>query len=125
MGSSDSSIGKDNVLKETIKKIIKKSLYLSAMIYIIYNIRAHLKLLFKNHTTHSGTTHAVASIEKSVEYIESVFFDYQKVSGKKEFSGRIAELGPGDSSGVALMFLANGALQVDLADRFYSIRDMK
>jgi SAM-dependent methyltransferase len=40
------------------------------------------------------------------------------------FFGRIAEVGPGDSSGVALLMLADGAEQIDLVDRFYSRRDL-
>lgn len=112
-------------MKETLKRMIKKSLYLSAAIYIIYNICSHLKVIFKNNTTCSGTTHSIYSTEESMQYIESVFFDYQQVSAQKKFTGKVAELGPGDSSGVALMFLAHGASQVDLADRFYSLRDLK
>ncbi|HEV2524699.1 MAG TPA: methyltransferase domain-containing protein, partial [Gammaproteobacteria bacterium] len=72
--------------------------------------------------TDSGTTHSDLSVEESLDYIENVFADYQRISHMAKFIGKIAELGPGDSAGVGLMFLAHGAEQVDLADRFYSRR---
>lgn len=72
--------------------------------------------------TDSGTTHSEFSVEESLDYIENVFADYQRISNIPKFTGKIAELGPGDSAGVGLMFLAHGAEHVDLADRFYSRR---
>ncbi len=110
-------------MKQYLRKIIKSNLYLTAILYIFYNILIHLKRYLKNHTTDSGATHQFFSLSDSIKYVKDVFSDYQKVSGKEHFVGRIAEIGPGDSNGVALMFLANGALSVDLADRFYSLRD--
>ena len=58
-----------------------------------------------------------------MDYIEEVFNDYKHYSGVSHFTGRVAEVGPGDSCGVGLMFLADGCESVDLVDRFYSKRD--
>lgn len=73
--------------------------------------------------TDGGTTHATLSVGESLNYIEAVFADYKRYAGVGRFSGRVAELGPGDNCGVALLFLADGCEHIDLADRYYSRRD--
>lgn len=114
----------DLIMKEKLKLVFKKNLYLNAFIYVLYNLYSHLKILIGNITTSSGTTHSNLSIDESISYIENVFLDYKKVSGIKQFSGKVAEIGPGDNAGVALLFMADGASSVDLADRFYSTRNL-
>lgn len=109
-------------MKETLKKTVKASLYLNALLYVFYAFRIRLMNFFGYLATDSGSTHHDLSLEASLNYIENVFADYQRISHKPIFTGKIAELGPGDSAGVGLMFLAHGAKQVDLADRFYSRR---
>lgn len=111
-------------MKEHIKRFIKSKKYLTAILYILNNARLSVRRLF-HIITESGATHSNLSLLDSISYIENVFSDYQKISGISRFTGKIAEIGPGDSSGVALMFLANGANHVDLADRFYSVRSDK
>ena len=81
-------------------------------------MRIHLKRFFKNYSTDSGATHHSFSLEESLHYITHVFYDYQTVSEQKNFFGKICELGPGDSNGVAL------AAHVDLPDRFYALRNL-
>lgn len=104
-----------------LKRVIKQNVFLTSLVYIIRNIKLRIIYLF-DISTDSGSTHAQLSVSESVDYIEGVFKDYQRVSGIEQFSGRIAEIGPGDSAGVALLFVAHGADHVDLADRFYSRR---
>ncbi len=87
------------------------------------NKKQQLRRLFSI-TSDSGTTHHTLDIKASVAYIESVFQDYQRISGRTIFTGKGAEIGPGDSDGVALMFLSHGAKRMDLADRFFSLRDV-
>lgn len=73
--------------------------------------------------TTSGAAHADRNEEEAVGYITSVFDKYRAASGLDRFHGKVAEIGPGDSCGIGLMFLADGCEQVDLVDRFYSDRD--
>ncbi len=70
-----------------------------------------------------GSTHARLTKEQSLEYIERVFREYKEVAGIDRFGGRIAEVGPGDNCGVAMLMRADGCESVDLVDRFYSRRD--
>src|SRR5260370_20628606 len=64
--------------------------------------------------TRSGARHAERSIDESVDYIAAVFNMYKAAAGAEKFHGRIAEIGPGDSCGIGLMFLADGCWQVDI-----------
>jgi SAM-dependent methyltransferase len=73
--------------------------------------------------TFSGAAHAENSVGDAIAYIEKVFQDYKSAAGVERFCGRIAEIGPGDSCGIGLMFLTDGCRQVDLVDRFFSKRD--
>jgi SAM-dependent methyltransferase len=84
-------------------------------------IRHSLGLVDSN----SGTTHSSLSLDESIAYVDEVFDDYKQTSGVEEFHGRVAEVGPGDNCGVALLFLADGCERVDLADRFYARRDTR
>lgn len=108
-------------LKECLRSFIKRHKYLCACYYMFLNLKSRIIGVFSEKTS-SGATHASLDIEGSLDYISGVFQDYQKISGCKEFHGKVAELGPGDSDGVGLMFLAHGAKRVDLADRFFSWR---
>lgn len=106
-----------------LKRAIKSNIYLTACAYMLYNLRIRWRFYCGNIKTTSGTTHATLDINSSVQYITDVFADYQAVSGQDVWQGRVAEIGPGDNDGVACLFLAHGAEQVDLADRFFSLRD--
>lgn len=73
--------------------------------------------------TNSGTTHIEKEVDESIAYIREVFNDYKYYAGVERFYGRVAEVGPGDNSGVAMLFIEDGCESVDLADRFYSARN--
>jgi len=65
-----------------------------------------------------------ASVLDTARYVSEVFQDYKRYSGVPQFFGRAAEIGPGDNHGVGLMLLSDGCEQVDLVDRFYSVRNL-
>jgi hypothetical protein len=73
--------------------------------------------------TEAGSTHATINRDESIRYISRVFDDYKFVAGVNGFRGKVAEIGAGDSCGVALLFLAHGCEHIDLVDRFFSPRD--
>lgn len=70
----------------------------------------------------SGSTHLERAAEDSVAYIEEVFADYKRYGGVDRFAGTAAEVGPGDTAGVAMLMRADGCERVDLVDRFRSRR---
>lgn len=74
-------------------------------------------------STTSGSTHSTNTLNDALKYVFSVFEDYKLIAGVDRFQGRVAEIGGGDSCGVALLFLADGCEQVDSVDRFYAPRN--
>jgi len=111
-------------MKSFLKKQLKKYTILQCLVRVIYNILSHIRFCSGKITTDSGTTHNQLSLKDSVYYINTVFKDYKNYGSISHFHGQVCELGPGDSSGVALSILADGATKVDLADRFYSQRNV-
>jgi SAM-dependent methyltransferase len=74
-------------------------------------------------STDLGMTHAGLDLAESLRYIDGVFGDYRRYGSVSRFEGRVAEVGPGDSCGVGLLFLADGCSQVDLVERGTPIHD--
>lgn len=73
-----------------------------------------------------GSVHKTKTLKESLDYIDSVFFDYlrySQISEKAFHDKKILEIGHGDNLGVALRFLAAGAKQVVCLDKYYTPRD--
>mgnify|MGYP001177627668 CR=1 FL=1 len=99
-------------------KITYRIFYLFITAYI-----KKFKINIGSITTNSGTAHSKMSVQESTDYIQTVFHDYKSIAGIERFHGKIAEIGPGDSNGVSLMMIDDGASSVDLVDKYYSNRD--
>ena len=106
-----------------LKKLVAHSPWLKAILYMIDDLWRGVRLHFGQIKTSSGTTHATISIEESLRYIEEVFRDYKLYGELASFRGVVAEVGPGDNAGVALLMRKEGCDQVDLIDRYFSLRD--
>ena len=102
---------------------MKSSYFLTCGYYVLSDVIAEHQFRAGRIETTSGTPHIGQSIEKSIAYIEEVYEDYKTYARVARFGGRVAEVGPGDSRGVGMLFLGEGCEQVDLVDRFYSVRD--
>jgi SAM-dependent methyltransferase len=111
------------VVVAILRRLIKNRFVLAVLYYVQDDALCRARLARGDISTNSGMTHEHGDIERSIDYIEEVFRDYRFYGGIDRFYGRVAELGPGDSCGVGLLFLADGCESVDLADRFYSQRD--
>jgi SAM-dependent methyltransferase len=73
-----------------------------------------------------GATHRDLDLDVSLDYVDEVFEDYRTYAGldTAALSGKtVMELGPGDSFGVAMRFIAAGAERVITADRFIPFRN--
>lgn len=106
-----------------MRVFIKKFFWLTCTYFLLDNFLSKLGIHIRNIESNSGSSHMGLSLDSSLAYIEEVFNDYKQYSGVSRFSGRVAEVGPGDNCGVGLMFLADGCESVDLVDRFYSKRN--
>lgn len=109
--------------QNTIKRLIENSYPVRCCYYCLSDWWAGKAYRAGRLTTESGSTHAALASEQSVTYINGVFGDYKKYSDIEKFSGRVAEIGPGDNCGVGLLFASDGCTAVDLVDRFYSKRE--
>ena len=108
-----------------LKNFVKKNYFLICIYYLIDDFLFKIRFNKGNIETSSGTIHSNFDINDSISYIDNVFLDYKHYSLKSSITGSVAEIGPGDNCGVALLLLENGCDSVDLVDRFYSKRDTK
>jgi SAM-dependent methyltransferase len=102
-----------------LERIRDKSFLLSTLNYQLGQLLYRTGL--RRHQ--SGTTLDRLDPERSLEYVRRVFDDYVYYGGlgPRDLIGkRSLEVGPGDSLGVALLFVAHGATQVVCLDRFQS-----
>jgi SAM-dependent methyltransferase len=90
---------------------------------MLANQLAKLRFAYGDFSNKSGMAHKNLAVSESLSYIDWVYGDYRDEAGIDKFHGKIAEIGPGDNCGVALRFVADGAGQVDLVDRFYTRRN--
>src|SRR5215217_7704203 len=111
-----------------LKKIAGQSKTLIIVHRIVDNWRRRRAFRAGNTITTYGSTHESWSLEKSVAYINRVYYEYlefAELTPEALRGKRILEVGPGDNFGVALKFLAAGAAKVVSLDKFYSERHVE
>ena len=102
---------------------VKRSVTLTILYYLMDDLRARYRLFCGKLMTRSGSRHGTLKLEESLQYIERVYGDYVDYGELEGFAGRVAEIGPGDNFGVALLMLGAGAKEVHTIDRFRPLRD--
>ncbi len=107
-----------------IRRAVRRSYWATCAAYVALNHLDAWRFRAGDIETGSGDAHAALDTDSSLAYLEEVFADYKRYGGVDRFSGRVAEVGPGDSCGVGLLFLEDGCDQVDLVDRYYTRRDV-
>ena len=107
----------------SIAGLIKRSVTLTCAWYLLDDWRARRALAAGRLETTSGARHAALDLAASLAYIERVHADYLAYAEADRFTGTVAEIGPGDNFGVALLFLAGGAEAVHTVDRYRPRRD--
>lgn len=108
-----------------VRSVVRSSLALTCAGYMVDNWLFGRRLAAGRFETRSGTAHAGMPPQDSLRYVEKVYRDYCGYAGVDAFCGTVAEIGPGDNFGVALLLLANGATGVHAIDRYYARRDPK
>jgi len=107
-----------------VKERLTRNYIVRCLYYLLNDYLSKIRYQKGNIKTTSGTIHATKDVKESITYIYEVFNDYKYYAGLDSFYGKIAEVGPGDNSGVAMLFIQDGCEAVDLADRFYSARNI-
>lgn len=102
---------------DRLGRLLERWPYLKAVAFVAENAFWAVKLRVGWIRTR-WATHRALPLQESIDYIERVFGDYLRYGGMKHFHGTVAELGPGDNAGVALLIRKNGGEHVDLIERF-------
>ncbi|MBW4621965.1 MAG: class I SAM-dependent methyltransferase [Cyanosarcina radialis HA8281-LM2] len=110
-------------IKQTVKNLVSRWPMVKSAAFVADDLIWGLKLATGTIGSDTGATHLNLSESESLSYIEEVFADYKKYGTVDKFYGSVAELGPGDNAGVALLMRKDGCDRVDLIDRFLSHRD--
>jgi SAM-dependent methyltransferase len=110
------------LLRKVIRTFLKKKYPLACGYYVLDDLCARLRYSVGNISTTSGTNLQRGGVAAALARIELIFADYKRFAGVERFHGKIAEIGPGDNCGVALLMLNDGAESVHLVDRFHSKR---
>jgi len=105
------------------KRAVRSSLALTCAWYGFDDWRARRRLARGDLGTRSGARHRSLPLEQSIAYIDRVYDDYLAYAGRDRLTGVVAEIGPGDNFGLALLLLGNGATAVHAVDRYASERD--
>jgi SAM-dependent methyltransferase len=107
---------------DRVGRTLERWPYLKALAFVAENAFWLIKLRVGRIRTRYGT-HRSLPLQESVDYIEKVFADYVRYGEVRRLHGKVAELGPGDNAGVALLIREAGAEQVDLVERFQPFVD--
>lgn len=113
-------------VRDRARRIVRSSRALTIARLLVDNWTVRRRTRSGKMECSTGATHRTLDLAGSLRYIDGVFEDYLTYSGlgRADLQGkRILELGPGDSLGVALRFLATGAKEVVCLDRFFSERN--
>ncbi len=113
-------------MQETMKLFLKRRMATAVPYYLALNAWKGLRNRLQLSWDKAGSTHAARTVAESLEYIEGVYRTYcfyGELQPADIRGRRVLEIGPGDSFGVALRFLLDGAGKVVCLDRFYSYRD--
>jgi len=108
---------------EFLKNAAKSDHRIVAAALVLRDFVDGLRLRAGDIETESGMAHATEDLERSIAYVEGVRAGYLARAGVDRFSGAVAEIGPGDNFGVAMLMLGDGARAVHAVDRFHSRRD--
>src|SRR5687767_14266087 len=110
-------------MHQRIRASLKRNVPIACAAYIASDVITKVRFALGFVGTRSGAVHLDMPVDASIAYIERVFASYKSWAGVDRFSGRVAEVGPGDSCGIGLLFRHDGCEHVDLVDRFSSMRN--
>ncbi len=110
-------------VKQVLRKVAESRVSLNVAALLLTDFQAGVKHALGHLETNSGTRHAHLNTDSSIEVIEELYGLYRSYAGVDDFCGTVAEVGPGDNAGVALLLLKSGCSRVDLVDRFVSAAD--
>ncbi|HJN20699.1 MAG: methyltransferase domain-containing protein [Alphaproteobacteria bacterium] len=106
-----------------LRRMVRASVTAMRVYYVLDDWRARRRLARHDIATTSGARHVDIPLAESLNYIEQIYADYLVYADRAAFSGTVAEIGPGDNFGLALLLLKCGADWVHAIDRYHSQRN--
>lgn len=110
-------------LRGMLSRIVNLTPSLKAAALVADDLLRGARLRLGRIDSDCGALHATLDAVESVRYIEEVVADYERYGAVSRFRGVAAEVGPGDSAGVAMLLRGEGCDEVHLVDRYASHRD--
>lgn len=105
----------------TLKSLIQRYRATTVAWYVFDDARTGWRLSRGRLGTDSGSHDW--PLEEMIRYIDQSVADYKRMGGFSEYAGTVAEIGPGDTLGIAASMRAHGAAHVHAIDRYVSYRD--
>lgn len=102
-------------IKTRIKAATSKSFWLRYCTLAGYRIFCSALIHLTGKTMSGSYTISAA---EGVKHAQDVFALFKSVTGIERFQGKVADVGPGESCALGLLFLADGCSHVDLSDRY-------
>jgi SAM-dependent methyltransferase len=110
--------------RSLVKSLMRGSVALTCAAYLVHDWYSGRRLRRGMIESDSGTFSRDYDVDRSIEYVENVHRALLEPSGRARFSGTVAEIGPGDNLGLALLLRAQGADAWHGVDRFWPKRDL-
>lgn len=102
-------------IKTRIKSATSRSFWLRYWTLAGYRVFCSALIQLTGKTLSGSYT---VSVQEAVQHAQDVFALFKFVTGIERFQGKVADVGPGASCALGLLFLADGCSHVDLPDRF-------
>jgi SAM-dependent methyltransferase len=110
--------------KSLVKKSMRGSVFLTCAGYLAHDWYVGREMRRGKIDSDSGTFSRDFDVDRSIKYVENVQRSFLTSTGLAGFGGQIAEIGPGDNLGLALLLRAGGADAWHGVDRFRPRRDL-
>ena len=102
-------------IKTRIKSATSKSFWVRYCTLACYRVFSSALIRLTGRTMSGAYT---VSAPEAVQHAHDVFALFKSVTGIERFHGKVADVGPGESCALGLLFLADGCSHVDLPDRY-------
>lgn len=102
-------------IKTRIKSATSKNFWLRYCTLAGYRVFCSALIHLTGKTMSGSYT---VSVAEAVKHANDVIALFKSVTGIERFHGKVADVGPGESCALGLLFLADGCSHVDLPDRF-------
>ena len=111
------------LLKQLIRALMNRSVSSTCIYYLVTDLFTGWRSASGTPPYFSGDRFSQLDAEPAARRVVRTYEKYLSAIGSLALYGRVAEIGPGDNFGVAVMVLGKGATEIHAIDRFRTRRD--